>query len=289
VNQSGRIEVIWFPFTANPWLKVWTISPSKPFFSNHVTGPYNYTFANGVTTQENTFFDQVAAGDTSGTPTFEEFAISLVGSGLIATGTWDIWGESQNVLRYVKPTTARIVEAGFAIVTSRANIQQVVSDFYTQYTSLLASYQGNGQFPMNGPVEIRVTGLDQPSTPSAQQPILSSVRPRPDHPEWDVTVWLDMGTLPITNGYSQFYAQMEAWIWSHYTGSYATVRPEWSKAWACTPTAPWTNSATLASTIPAAISAGQASGDNWPAAAAILKKYDPDGIFSSPFLDTLFG
>ncbi len=192
----------------------------------------------------------------------------------------------------MKPTTARIVEAGFAIITKRASIQQVVSDFYTQYTSLLSSYASNGQYPMNGPVEIRVTGLDQTgdvTTPGAQQPILSPVRPRPDHPEWDVAVWLDMGTLPVTPGYSQFYAQMEAWIWGHYTGSYATVRPEWSKVWACTQAAPWTNSSTIATTIPAAISAGEADGDGWSTAIATLNSYDPGKVFSSPFLDTLFG
>jgi Cholesterol oxidase, substrate-binding len=45
----------------------------------------------------------------------------------------------------------------------------------------------------------------------AQSPILSSVRPRPDHPEWDVAAWLDMGTLPVTPGFSQFYTDMETW------------------------------------------------------------------------------
>jgi Cholesterol oxidase, substrate-binding len=196
------------------------------------------------------------------------------------------------VLLYVKPTTVRIVEAGFAVVTARANIQQVVSDFYAQYTSRLNYYAGLGQYPMNGPVEIRVTGLDQTSdvlAAGAQSPILSSVRPRPDQPGWDTAVWLDMGTLPVTAGFSQFYADMESWIWSHYTGSYATVRPEWSKAWGCTGSGPWTSAALLGSTIPAAVSAGQASGDGWSAAVSILTGYDPGAVFSNPFLDTLFG
>ena len=190
-----------------------------------------------MTSSENTFFGEVAAGDTCGTPAFEGIAMALVDTGLVFDGVWDIWGQSQDVLRYVKPSTVRIVEAGFAVITARASIQQVVSDFYTQYTSRLSYYQGLGQYPMNGPVEIRVTGLDQTAdsvVSGAQSPILSSVRPRPDHPEWDVAVWLDMGTLPVTPGFSQFYTDMESWIWSHYTGSYATVRPEWSKAWACT-------------------------------------------------------
>jgi FAD/FMN-containing dehydrogenase len=292
VNGAGRIEAIWFPFTGNPWIKVWSLAPSKPLASISVSSPYNYSFTNSITTAENTFFAEVATGDTSGTPAFEGIALSLAETGLIFTGTWDIWGQSQNVLLYVKPTTIRIVEAGFAIITSRANIQQVVSDFYAQYTSRLSHYQGLGQYPMNGPIEIRVTGLDQPAdalVTGAQSPILSSVRPRPDHPSWDVAVWLDMGTLPVTPGFSQFYSDMESWIWSHYTGSYATVRPEWSKAWACTSTAPWTNAATLSSTIPAAVSAGQASGDGWSTAVSILTAYDPNSVFSNPFLDTLIG
>jgi FAD/FMN-containing dehydrogenase len=291
-TSAGRVEAIWFPFTTTPWLKVWSVAPTKPALSIQVSSPYNYSFTNSVTTAENQFFDQVATGDTAGTPSFEGTAMALVDTGLVFTGTWDVWSQWQNVLLYVKPTTIRIVEAGFAIVTSRANIQRVVSEFYTQYQSRLAHYQGLGQYPMNGPVEIRVTGLDQPresTAAGAQQPILSSVRPRPDQPGWDTAVWLDMGTLPVTPGFSQFYADMESWIWSNYTGSYATVRPEWSKAWACTGQGPWTNSAILASTIPAAVSAGQASGDGWTAATAILKKYDPNKVFSNPFLDTLFG
>jgi FAD/FMN-containing dehydrogenase len=291
-DGAGRVEAIWFPFTDTPWLKVWSVKSSQPLLSVKATSPYNYSFTNSVTSSENTFFDEVAAGDVSGTPAFEDAAIGLVDTGLVFTGTWDLWGQWQNVLLYVEPSTVRIVEAGFAIITSRASIQQVVSDFYTQYSSLLSSYAAQGQYPMNGPIEIRVTGLDKPSdalVSGAQSPILSSLRPRPDQPGWDTAVWLDMGTLPVTAGFSAFYAEMESWIWSHYSGSYACVRPEWSKAWGCTSTAPWTNTTILGSTIPAAVSAGQASNDGWSTAVSILTSYDPNSVFSNPFLDTLFG
>jgi FAD/FMN-containing dehydrogenase len=291
-NSAGRVEAIWFPFTDTPWLKVWSIQPTQPSLSVEVTSGYNYSFTNSVTTAENTFFDEVLEGDTSGTPAFEDSAISLVDLGLVFTGTWDLWGQWQNTLLYVKPTTVRIIEAGFAILTSRANIQQVVSDFYTQYTTLLNSYADNDVYPINGPVEIRITGLDQTSdsvASGAYSPILSAVRPRPDQTSWDVAVWLDMGTLPVTPGFSAFYTAMESWIWSHYTGSYAAVRPEWSKAWACTSTAPWTNSTILSTNVPAAVNAGQASDDGWSTAISILTGYDPYSVFSNPFLDTLFG
>ena len=71
VNGAGRVEAIWFPFTTTPWLKVWSIAPTKPLLSVGVTGPYNYSFTNGITSSENTFFGDVATGDVGGTPAFE--------------------------------------------------------------------------------------------------------------------------------------------------------------------------------------------------------------------------
>jgi len=288
-DRTGRIEAIWFPFTGNAWAKVWTLAPRKPLLSRKVTSPYNYPFTN-ISAAESELFTAVVTGDPAGTPTLEATSIGVVDTGLITTATLDIWGQWQDVLRYVQPGTERILQAGWAVLTSRASIQRVVSDFYAQYTSRLSHYQGQGKYPMNGPIEIRVTGLDHPAdsvVPGAQSPILSTIRPRPDHPEWDVAVWMDLGTLPVTPGYSQFYADLEDWMWGHYTGGYAAVRPEWSKAWACTPRAPWTDATILGTAIPAAVSAGQAPHDGWAAAVSILTSYDPHSVFSNPFLDTL--
>ncbi|MGI8329114.1 cholesterol oxidase substrate-binding domain-containing protein [Actinomadura scrupuli] len=291
LNGCGRIEVIWFPFTTVPWIKQWYVKPSKPLLSRQVNGPYNYTFANFIDQATSDFLSQVVAGNVSGTPTFENGEMAIVGSGLITTGTWDIWGWSKNTLLYVQPTTLRIVEAGYAVVTSRANIQRVVSEFYNKYVATINAFRANGDYPMNGPIEIRVTGLDKPGEvdgiPGAVTPQLSSVRPRPDHPEWDVCVWLDMGTIPVTPKVSRFYAQMEQWIWANYTGSYATVRPEWSKAWAVTDSGAWTDTTVLTSTIRNTMNAGQPSNDNFDTARATLNRYDPNRVFSNTFLDTL--
>lgn len=290
VDACGRIEVIWFPFTTVPWIKTWSLSPSKPWTSKEVTSPYSYTFANFVNQQTSDYISQIVGGDVAVTPTFENSEMAIVGSGLITTGTWDIWGTSKNTMLYVQPTTLRIVEAGFAVLTTRANIQRVVSEFYNQYVATINSFQARGQYPMNGPIEIRVTGLDQPSesgVPGAVSPQLSSVRPRPDHPEWDTCVWLDMGTVPGTPQSTAFYRTMEQWIWFNYTGSYATVRPEWSKAWAVTNTAAWSDQTILTSTIPNALNAGQPANDNFTAARATLNTYDPHRVFSNPFLDVL--
>ncbi|GAA0251829.1 cholesterol oxidase substrate-binding domain-containing protein [Cryptosporangium japonicum] len=289
LNSSGRVEAIWFPFTDRPWLKVWTIAPTKPVLSKTVTAPYAYTFANFLTPEQSNFLSKIVKGDVSGTPAFQNLQISIVGSGLIVTGTWDIWGWSKNSLLYVQPTTLRIVEAGYAVLTSRANAQRVVHEFYVKYQERITAYQAQGKFPMNGPVEIRVTGVDAPAEVAGGgvSPQLSAARPRPDHPEWDTVVWLDMGTIPGTPECDAFYADMEAWIVANYSGSYATVRPEWSKAWAVTPSGAWTDNATLTGRIPQSLRAGQPSGDNWDTARATLNAADPHRIFSNTFLDVL--
>jgi cholesterol oxidase-like protein/FAD binding domain-containing protein len=289
VDGAGRVESIWFPGTTYPWVKVWSRQPSQPWFSNHVTSPYAYTFANSITTEESNLISEIVAGDTSVTPTFEGLEESIVISGLVATGTWDLWGPSMNTLLYVLPSTLRVTAGGWAIITAKSSIQQVVSDFYTYYSNLVNTYQSSSQWPMNGPLEIRVTGLDNPAeagVSGAVPPLLSALTPRPDQPDWNVAVWIDMLTIPGTPSSNEFYEAMETWVYSHYTGSYATVRPEWSKGWAFTSAGPWTNTTMLTSTIPAGVNAGQAQ-DNFQVAAAAFDTYDPHRVFSNSFLNTL--
>jgi len=289
VDGSGRVESIWFPGTTYPWVKVWSRQASQPWFSNHVTSPYAYTFANSITTAESNLISEIVDGDVSVTPSFETLEESIVISGLVATGTWDLWGASMNTLLYVLPSTLRVTSGGWAIITAKSSIQQVVSDFYTQYNNLVNSYASSGSYPMNGPLEIRVTGLDTPGeagVSGAVTPLLSALTPRPDQPGWNVAVWIDMLTIPGTPSSNEFYEAMETWAYSHYTGSYAAIRPEWSKGWAYTSAGPWTNSTMLSSTIPAGVNAGQAQ-DNFQVASAAFDTYDPHRVFSNSFLNTL--
>ena len=39
----------------------------------------------------------------------------------------------------------------------------MIYEFTNYYQSQVAAYQAQGNYPMNGPVEIRVTGLDFPA------------------------------------------------------------------------------------------------------------------------------
>ncbi|GAA4964748.1 cholesterol oxidase substrate-binding domain-containing protein [Yinghuangia aomiensis] len=290
IRDTGRIELIWFPFTTVPWLKVWSVAPSKPWVSTTVNGPYNYTFANFVTEDQANFVSQIVTGNVSGTPTFTNGEMAVAGSGLIATWTWDIWGWSKNTQLFVEPTTLRIHEGGWAVLCRRTDVQRVVSEFYTKYTQLIGAFQGNGQYPCNSPIEIRVTGVDRPdevAVAGAVVPQLSAARPRPDHPEWDTVVWLDVATLPGTPAANDFYPQIDAWIWSNYTGNYACVRPEWSKGWAYSTSGPWTDMGAVTGRISDAFRTGQAAGDNFDAARATLNRYDPARVFSNPYLDVL--
>jgi len=290
VLSSGRVEVISFPFTVLPWTKVWTIEKNQPWFSNAVSGPYNYPFANTISTSESQFIADVIKGVTSGTPAFENAQMADVGTSLILEGTSDIWGPARYSTLYVKPTTLQVTANGYAVITNTGSIQRVVSDFYTYYTNLINQYEANGQYPMNGPIEFRVTGLDvtgDVALSGAQPAQLSALRPRPDQTSWNCAVWIDALTIPGTPYADEFYAQLESWMLSNYTGSYAGLRFEWSKGWAYTSSGAWSNAAVLGSTIPAAYTSGQAAGDGWANALATLDSYDPQRIFSNPFLDQL--
>ena len=289
VEQSGRVETIWFPFTDEPWLKVWTVAPKQPLLSRKVDAAYNYVFADVIPHTLSVLIQEILDGNGAITPTFGQAELDIVAAGLTGTLTADIWGWAKDLLLYVKPTTLRVTANGYAVLTSRASIQQVIYDFITYYQSQVAVYQADGNYPMNGPVEIRVTGLDAPSdveVASALSPQLSALRPRPDQPDWDVAVWFDILTMPGTPTSDQFYQDIEQWMFTNYTGSYAAVRPEWSKGWAYTDSAAWSNPTMLTTTIPGAINAGQGSGDNWTSALATLDAYDPHKVFSNAFLNT---
>jgi FAD/FMN-containing dehydrogenase len=286
---AGRVEAIWFPFTSASWLKVWTLMPTKPLFARAVTGPYNFPFSDQVDPQMLSFLTQLLKGDTSGTPAFGGLMLTIVQTGLVLGGLWDLWGWSKDVLLYVRPSTLRVSEGGAAIITRRDQVQRVLHEFYEWYQARMSYYQARGLYPMNGPVEIRCSGLDQPvdvDVASSGSPQLSALRPLPTHPEWDTAVWIDALTIPNTPGSIDFYRDMEQWMLSHYA-SYALVRPEWSKGWAYSATAAWSNDDILHRVVPAAYSNGYLPDDNFETARATFNRHDPHRLFSNSFLDTL--
>ena len=282
LDETGRVEAIWYPFTQNPWLKVWSVSPHKPASSREVTAPYNYPFSDHIPKDIALFSEEQVRTHPESTPPFGQASYDFTVAGLAATDASDIWGDSRNVQVYIRATTLRAHEEGYAVLTRRRDVQRVVAEFASYYSGRIAAYAQRGHYPMNMPVEIRACGLDDPShsgIAGAAAPSLSAVAPRPDHPEWDVAVWLNVLTFPGTRYANEFYGELERWLSSNYTGEYAMVRPEWSKGWAYTSEGAWTNDHVLAA-MPDSF-----SGTDWRTAVSTLRAADPHGIFTNRFLN----
>lgn len=290
LDASGRIEAIWYPFTEYPWLKVWTPSPIRPPLSREVSRPYNYPFSDNLPAAVVDLAQQLVTGRPEVAPLFGQLMYDVSVAGLTASAAFDLWGPSKNTLLFIKPSTLRITELSYAVITRRDRVQQVVSEFAAQYQALLAAYRAQGRYPVNMPVEIRVSGLDHAADtglPDAQPALLSALAPRADHADWDTAVWLSILTLPGTPERNAFFREIEQWLLGHYAGSYACARPEWSKGWAYTEQAAWSDVAMLRETIPQAHRDGRGADAGWDAAMRQLRACDPRAIYRNALLDLL--
>ena len=290
LDESGRVETILFPFTDNPWLKVWTITPEKPFWSREVSAPFNYPFSDNISKEVSQLVAQITTGAGWLTPAFGAAQGLAVDAGLTTNLAWDLWGWSKDLLLYIRPTTLRVTANGYAVSCRRADVQRVISEFHAKYIELQQTYRDRGDYPMNSAVEIRVCGLDRPEhcmVPGAQVPLLSALRPWPAQPEWDTAVWFDILSIPGTPTANDYYAELEQWIYTNYVGDYAGVRVEWSKGWGYTPAGAWTNQDVISARIPASFTQGVAADASFRTAIDILDRLDPSRIFSTPFLDRL--
>lgn len=290
LDEAGRAEAIWFAFTEFPWLKIWSVTPSKPLTSRRVTSPYNYPFSDNVPTVVADLAGRIVS-DAAWylAPVLGNAQFTAAAVGLTATLSADIWGPSKNTLLYIKPTTLRVTANGYAVHTSRAEVQGVVAEFTAFYRELLTTYAARGSYPVNGSVEIRVTGLDEPSdadSTDARAPLLSALRPRADHPEWDTAVWLDVLTLPGTADAAAFYRELERFLLTTYDGGHALTRVEWSKGWAYTDEAAWSDQEVIGSAVPASFDDGE--GPDWEQTAGVLDRLDPHRVYDNAFLRQLF-
>ncbi|MET7701626.1 cholesterol oxidase substrate-binding domain-containing protein [Streptomyces sp. NPDC005485] len=290
LDEAGRAEAIWFAFTEFPWLKVWSVAPRRPLTSRRVTSPYNYPFSDNVPTLVADLAGRMLS-DAAWylAPVLGNAQLDAAVLGLTATLSADIWGPSKNTLLYIKPTTLRVTANGYAVLTSRSEVQRVVAEFTAFFRERLAAYAATGRYPVNGQVEIRTTGLDDPSdvaSAGARAPLLSALRPRADHPEWDTAVWLDVLTLPGTPHAEEFYRKLEQFLLTTYDGGHALARVEWSKGWAYTKEAGWSDPEVLGTTVPASFDDG--AGPDWSAATAVLDRLDPHRVYDNALLRRLF-
>ncbi len=288
LDASGRAEAIWFAFTEFPWLKVWSVEPTRPLTSRHVSSPYNYPFSDTVPTVVADLVGRIVS-DAAWylAPVLGNAQLAAAAVGLTATLSADIWGPSKNTLLYIRPTTLRETANGYAVLTTRAQVQRVVHEFTAFYKKRLTAYAALGRFPVNGTVEIRVTGLDHPADTElsgARASLLSALRPSTEHPEWDTAVWLDVLTLPGTPYAEEFLRELEQFLLRSHDGTDALTRVEWSKGWAYTEQAGWSDEEVLGTAIP-----GSFGESVWGQAAGTYDRLDPHRVFGNAFLDRLFG
>jgi hypothetical protein len=303
LNQSGRIEIIWFPFTSIPWLKVWTVDAVKPATSRQVDEPNNYTFSDNLPDWVIGLINTILNVDASVTVKFGQLMQDMSIQGLdgkvlgipVFPQSRDIWGKSKNTLFYVKDTTLRVTANGYAVLMNKTGVQQAIADFTTQFETMLYAYKDQNKYPVNSPLEIRVTGLDSGSNmPSitggpAGRPVISSLATdaETEKNNWDVAVWFDVLTLPGTKYSLDFYAELEEWFIQHFTAPVAKVVPEWSKGWAYTGAGAWTNAGFIERTKQGFTESREAN-DNWAWQTATLARYDLHNIYQSQLTQTLF-
>lgn len=294
LEEAGRVEAIWYPFTDDPWLKVWTVTPTQPSGSVLVTAPYNYAFSDNLPTWVTSMLSWITTVAPASTPTFQKLFSDFTKASL-EDGLTDLWGASMNTLLYIKDTTLRVTANGYAIQMKRADVQQAVHDFAQQFEKMLASYAAKDQYPVNSPLEIRVTGLDDtaqvyaPAGTTLSTPLISSLT-YDDVAKangYDCAVWFDVLTLPGTHYSNQFYTELEAWFCQRFVAPAARLFPEWSKGWAYTDAGGWTDADFLAH-VRTQFTTGRTSTTNWNAVVATLKHYDQADLFSNAFLDKLF-
>lgn len=288
LDESGRVEAIWYPFTQNPWLKVWSVTPNKPFWAREVDNSYNYPFSDNLSGDAVTLINQILDGAPGLTPTFGGLMWTITNLGLTFDGAWDMWGKSKNLLHYIKPSTLRTSANGYAILTRRDNIQTVLNQFAAKYLELMNAYADQGRYPINGPVEIRVTGLersDEVERSGSRTVGLSALSPREDHPEWDVAVWLDLLTVPGTPDAGPFYRELESWLFAQFgETANSSMRVEWSKGWGYTDAGPWTNEQVINDLVPESFRHGRRALDQWDSMIAQMKAFDPNGVVVNEFL-----
>lgn len=310
LEQDGRIEAIWFPFTwvwpskPLPWFKVWSVSPTKPDTSREVDKPFNYIFSDNLPeVVTNMVRSLTSFGGGILTPAFGQLMQDVSINGLNGTGIFrgllepsnDIWGLSKNTLLYVKDSTLRVTANGYAVQMKKADVQQAVHDFATQYVNMVNAYAKRWQFPINSPLEIRVTSLDDPAQvgvptgTTAESPVISALSYDEEarNNNWDVALWLDVLTLPGTPHSNDFYEELEVWIQNRFKGAAGRPMPEWSKGWAYTTNGAWTSSDYMES-VRQMFTTSRGDENNWNYEVATLAKYDKSNLFTDELLGTLF-
>lgn len=288
LDRYGRLEVIWFPFTENPWLKTWERKAEK--IEPQVSGPYNYPWANSISLLESSILCTGLRIYPPGAKLFGLFGLSEAQGHAPHDDVMN--GTARDLLLYVNDTTLRYGACGYAVQIRRADVQRVANAFYTQFNAMVAAYEQKGLYPVNGPVEIRYTTVDRTNAlniAGALPPALAASSPvDPADAGLDTVFWVDILTVPDTPASGQFFVEFEQWLGTTFgAGNVATQRPEWSKGWAYTAGGGWSDVNAITKTIPGYYNQPPVGSNSYDFAQKVLAKYDASNIYTNTFLDKL--
>ncbi|MFD2176032.1 cholesterol oxidase substrate-binding domain-containing protein [Veronia pacifica] len=340
IDDAGRMEVIWFPFSQYPWLKVWTNEPEKPPSSRRVSGAYNYPFSDNIPVFISDFIKSTLVANPSLVPAFGKLQAAITSFALkggakretlfkkmteptksrrgetttdviseaefnifepyikavehtlqgnshtrsFLTQSNDLWGDAWKTLVYVRETTLRITANGYAVHLNRSDIQSFLHDFTQVYLRLQDKYASRGQYPMAGPMEIRITGTDTTNGLNilgAKPPAFSATTATTDS-SLDSVVWLDLLTFSDMPEMGALYQEIENWLYEKLPAE--QIRVEWSKGWGYNASGPWQNHDFIANTLRDTFASATSTYEN---TVARLRRYDPHYLFSSPFIKKL--
>jgi len=284
-DTNQALEVTWFPFTANPWVKFWTVAPTKPLFYRRTLRPYNYPFSDNYPLEFNNMISSQLVRTGELVPPLMKAIMTFTGQRLVRARSLHLWGPSKNLFLYVKSTTLRLTANGYAILTPRAHVQLVLNRFFTFYENLIQTYANQNVYPISGPLEIRISGLDTGinSIPGTRAPTLSPLKPVEHHPEIDTAIWLDCLTLHNAPRVHEMMSKVETFLVTELASPDVVVRPEWSKGFAYTNQSGWSNAEFLSDYTPRIYGM-----EDWNFTVSVFKKYDPQGVFTNKFLRQLF-
>lgn len=287
LDEFGRLEVTWFPFTDRPWVKTWQIQPGR--IEPQVPGPYNHSWQN-IGMLVNSLIKLALLAVPSLAPWLGRFGLSTAER--FAPEGAVLNGKSKDLLLYVESNTLRLEVFSYALQLRRNQVQDVSRALFLQYTEMVERYRSRGAYPVNGPLELRFSSMDHQAelgVPDASPPALSPCRSvRPDDSELDTVLWFSLLTLPGTRHSNEFFREFEIWMlrrWGRRNNN--VIRPEWSKAWAYRKrSGSWTNRRILEKTFPAQFS----QPDDEPVfewTRRTLQAYDKHHLFTNRFLDVL--
>jgi len=260
-------------------------APIQPPKSRRVSTPFNYYFLNLFPQEADPLLQKLLTNLPPGLwKPLSVLGHTSIVAGSVLSRSVDFWGRSKNHLLYFSTNSPLQTPFSFVVVTSRGNLQLVGHILTYNFDALMVEFN----YPVVDEFDIRITGVDDPKDvdiEGAQAPSFSNSRPVPEHPDYDLVVWLEFSSYKETPRIQEFMRRLQDLYYEEIHEEIGILRVEWSKAWANTDVSPWTNG-TILNTFPRVFSS---SGEfnEWNEAVGILDGNDPHRIFSNDFLDDL--